>query len=92
MLGFELTFWDYLTFVVLFLGLGVFVAVVVFVLGLPGRNAIARRHPELDAVNIMGWVGFMAAEGYSGDGDWPVRSRLVACRNFASGWIGDFVW
>jgi hypothetical protein len=29
-------------------------------LGLPGRIAIARRHPEAEAVNLMGAVGFMA--------------------------------
>ena len=60
MLGFELTIWDYLTFVVLFLGLVAFLAVVVFVLGLPGRIAIARRHPDAEAVNIMGYLGFLA--------------------------------
>ncbi len=31
-----------------------------FVLGLPGRIAIARNHPDADAVNAMGWVGFLA--------------------------------
>jgi hypothetical protein len=30
------------------------------ILGLPGRIAIARNHPEADAVNLMGWVGFVA--------------------------------
>ena len=30
------------------------------VLGLPGKIAIARKHPEADAVNLMGWVGFLA--------------------------------
>ena len=44
------------------LGLIVFAALglAVFVLGLPGRIAIARNHPEADAVNLMGWVGFVA--------------------------------
>jgi hypothetical protein len=60
MLGFDLTLWDYLTFLVLFLGLVAFLIAVVFVLGLPGRIAIARRHPDADAVNMMGWVGFVA--------------------------------
>ena len=31
----------------------------VFILGLPGRIAIARKHPNADAVNIMGWAGFL---------------------------------
>ena len=59
-LGFRLDFWDYLTFaaiaVIVVAGLGL----AVFVLGLPGRIAIARNHPEADAVNLMGWVGFVA--------------------------------
>ena len=36
------------------------VGLAVFVLGLPGRIAIARNHPEAEAVNLMGWLGFMA--------------------------------
>lgn len=60
MLGFDLDFWDYMTFAALFvLGVGALVAVV-FVLGLPGRIAIARQHPDAEAVNVMGWVGFLA--------------------------------
>src|SRR5208337_3810956 len=59
-LGFRLDFWDYATFaaiaVIVFAALGL----AVFVLGLPGRIAIARNHPEADAVNLMGWVGFVA--------------------------------
>src|SRR5271166_4945503 len=60
MLGFRVDFWDYVTFgaiaVIVFAGLGL----AVFVLGLPGRIAIARNHREADAVNLMGWVGFVA--------------------------------
>ena len=60
MLGFDLTLWDYITFAVLIvLGLAFLVAFV-FILGLPGRIAIARKHPDADAVNIMGWAGFLA--------------------------------
>jgi hypothetical protein len=60
MLGFELDIWDYITFAALFLfGVVVIVALVV-VLGLPGRIAIARRHPEAEAVNMMAWLGFLA--------------------------------
>src|SRR5271157_3501085 len=60
MLGFELTIWDYLTFLVIFALVGAFLAIAVFVLGLPGRIAIARKHPDADGVNMMGWLGFMA--------------------------------
>ena len=60
MLGFGLDFWDYVTFATLFF-LGVLALIaIVFVLGLPGRIAIARKHPDAEAVNIMGWVGFLA--------------------------------
>jgi hypothetical protein len=59
MLGFELDFWDYLTFLTLFL---VVVAVVVFwiwLAGLPGRIAIARKHPEAEAVKLLGYAGLL---------------------------------
>jgi len=60
MLGFPLDFWDYITFAALFFVTAVGLAAAMFVLGLPGRIAIARSHPEADAVNLMGWVGFAA--------------------------------
>jgi hypothetical protein len=41
------------------LGVG-FLGALVFILGLPGRIAYARRHPDADAVNLMGWLGFLA--------------------------------
>jgi hypothetical protein len=60
LLGFDLGFWDYATFAVLaILGIAALITIV-FVLGLPGRIAIARKHPDAEAVNIMGWVGFLA--------------------------------
>jgi len=60
MLGFELDFWDYVTFAAVALAGVSFVVLLVFVMGLPGRIAIARKHPEAEAVNIMGWAGFLA--------------------------------
>src|SRR5271165_7315734 len=60
MLGFEISFWDYVTFAALaFLGV-CFLCALVFVLGLPGRIAIARKHPDAAAVNVMGWAGALA--------------------------------
>ena len=60
LLGFQLDFWDYVTFAsmstIVMAGLGL----AVFVLGLPGRIAIARKHPEADAIYLMGWIGFLA--------------------------------
>jgi len=59
MLGFELTFWDYATFAtVAILGILV-VAFCVWLAGLPGRIAIARKHPEAEAVKLLGWAGIM---------------------------------
>jgi Protein of unknown function (DUF3302) len=60
MLGFEIGFWDYVTFVALAVIVAAFLAAVVFILGLPGRIAIARNHPDADAVYLMGWIGFVA--------------------------------
>ena len=60
MLGFQIGFWDYATFVALFAIVLAGLSVAVLVLGLPGRIAIARKHPEAEAVNLMGWVGFLA--------------------------------
>jgi hypothetical protein len=56
----HLGIWDYLTFLAFFvLGVG-FVAALVVILGLPGKIAYARKHPEAEAVNLMGWLGFLA--------------------------------
>ena len=60
LLGFHVSGWDYLTFLVIFIIGVAFLALAIFILGLPGRIAIARNHPEADAVNAMGWVGFLA--------------------------------
>ena len=61
MLEFKLDFWDYATFVVLFLlGIAGFLSAM-WLAGLPGRIAIARKHPEAEAVKIMGYAGFLAA-------------------------------
>lgn len=50
LLGFQISGWDYLTFVVIFIIGVAFLALAIFILGLPGRMAIARNHPEADAV------------------------------------------
>ena len=61
MLGFRLDFWDYLTFASLFIMALAVVVVIVFLGSLPGRIAIARKHPEAEAVKIMGWAGLFFA-------------------------------
>ena len=60
LLGFHVGFWDYATFVVLAILVAAGLAVAIFILGLPGRIAIARKHPEAEAVYLMGWIGFLA--------------------------------
>jgi Protein of unknown function (DUF3302) len=60
LLGFHFGFWDYVTFLALAILVAAGLALAVFVLGLPGRIAIARKHPEADAVYLMGWIGFVA--------------------------------
>ena len=59
MLGFELDFWDYATFATAFLAGGAGVLTYIFIAGLPGRIALARKHPEAEAVKIMGWAGLL---------------------------------
>jgi hypothetical protein len=60
LLGFQLDFWDYATFASLFIIAAAIGGVVILILGLPGKIAIARKHPDAEAVNLMGWVGFLA--------------------------------
>jgi hypothetical protein len=60
LLGFQLDMWDFVTFAVLFVLVVAGVVIALFILSLPGRIAIARKHPEAEAVNLMGWAGFLA--------------------------------
>lgn len=59
MLGFELGFWDYATFATAALAGFSGVMIYIFIAGLPGRIALARNHPEAEAVKIMGWAGLL---------------------------------
>jgi hypothetical protein len=59
MLGFELDFWDYITFATAFLAGGAGVLTYIWIAGLPGRIALARNHPEAEAVKLMGWAGLL---------------------------------
>jgi hypothetical protein len=60
MLGFKVGTWDYLTFAALAVIVFAVILLLILILGLPGKIAIARKHPEADAVKLMGWVGFLA--------------------------------
>jgi hypothetical protein len=59
LLGFKLDFWDYATFVVLFLLVLSALVFLVWLAGLPGRIAIQRKHPDAEAVMLMGYAGFL---------------------------------
>jgi len=59
MLGFELDFWDYVTFATLFLSVGAGIVIWLFLAGLPGRIATARKHPEAEAVKYLGYAGLL---------------------------------
>jgi len=59
MLGFELDFWDYATFVTFTLAAVAAIVIALWIAGLPGQIAIARKHPDAEAVKIMGYAGFL---------------------------------
>jgi len=50
---------------------------VVFMLGLPGRIAIARNHPEAEAVYLMGWIGFLAVVPWIQALGWAFKPTTV---------------
>ena len=52
--------WDYAFFGCLFTGVLCGLSLLVIILGLPGKIAVARNHPDAEAVHLMGWVGFLA--------------------------------
>ena len=58
MLGFELGFWDYVTFASLLILGAALVVILVLIGGLPGRIGIGRNHPDAEAVKIMGWASY----------------------------------
>ena len=78
MLGFSLDLWDYATFVAIFVLAAAAIAALVFLAGLPGRIAIARGHPEAEAVKIMGWAGFLAAVPWIQAFIWAFKPTDVA--------------
>jgi hypothetical protein len=59
MLGFTLDIWDYLTFLTMFLAVAALVLLWIWLAGLPGRIAIARKHPEAEAVRLLGYAGLL---------------------------------
>jgi len=83
MLGFHLDIWDYLTFLTLFILLIAGVVFAVWLAGLPGRIAIARKHPDAEAVSMMGWAGFLAAVPWIQAFIWAFKpTNIIDIRRF----------
>jgi Protein of unknown function (DUF3302) len=59
LLGFDIDFWDWVTFASFFLLIVVGTVGYCWLAGLPGRIAIARKHPEAEAVKLLGWAGML---------------------------------
>lgn len=82
LLGFQLDAWDYATFASLFVIGAAFIVLIYLILGLPGRIAIARRHPEAEAVNMMGWLGFIAIVPWVQAFFWALKpTNVIDIRN-----------
>lgn len=58
-MGFELGFWDYITFLSAMLAATAVLVILLWIAGLPGRIAIARKHPDAEAVKWMGYAGLL---------------------------------
>jgi hypothetical protein len=80
---FAIGFYDYVTFAALiFIVLG-FGVLVLFLLGLPGRIARQRNHPEADAVSLMGWVGFLGVVPWINALIWSIKpTDVIDIRRF----------
>ena len=83
MLGFEIDFWDYVTFASLAAAGVAFVLVIVFIGGLPGRIAVSRKHPDAQAVTVMGWAGLLAVVPWMQAFIWAFKpTDIVDIRRF----------
>lgn len=52
--------YDYMAFVFLLVAIVAIFSLILWILGLPGKIAIQRRHPHAETVKIMGWAGGLA--------------------------------
>ena len=83
MFGFELDFWDYATFVVIFACVLLGLTFIVWLAGLPGRIAIARKHPDAEAVKVMGYAGLLVAVPWIQAFIWAFKpTNIVDIRRF----------
>ncbi|MCB1487662.1 MAG: DUF3302 domain-containing protein [Bauldia sp.] len=52
--------YDYLAFAFLLIAIIAVFSMIIWILGLPGKIAIQRRHPHAITVKLMGWAGALA--------------------------------
>jgi len=84
-MGFQLNFWDYATFGALIIIGAAIGGCVLLILGLPGKLAIARKHPEAEAVNLMAWAGFLAIVPWIQALIWALKpTDVIDIRRFPS--------
>ncbi|MEM6848709.1 MAG: DUF3302 domain-containing protein [Pseudomonadota bacterium] len=55
-----LDYYDFLMVIFVVVALIILFSAVIWLLGLPGRIAIQRRHPHANSVRLMGWAGALA--------------------------------
>jgi len=83
MLGFKLDMWDYITFGVLLLASAAVLAVLLWLAGLPGRIAIKRKHPDAEAVGLLGWAGFLPVVPWIQAFVWAFKpTQIIDIRRF----------
>ncbi|MDH3717066.1 MAG: DUF3302 domain-containing protein [Planctomycetota bacterium] len=70
---FAIGFYDYVTFAALMFIVLSFGVLVLFILGLPGKIARQRNHPDADAVNLMGWLGFLGVVPWINALIWSIK-------------------
>ena len=83
MLGVPLDLWDYLTFLTFFILAVSSLFLIAFIGGLPGRIAIARKHPDAEAIQLMGWFGLLPVVPWLQAFGWAFKpTNVVDIRRF----------
>ena len=83
MFGIQLDLWDYLTFLTFFVLAIASLFLIAFIGGLPGRIAIARKHPDAEAIQLMGWFGLLPVVPWLQAFGWAFKpTNVVDIRRF----------
>ncbi|TWU17026.1 DUF3302 domain-containing protein [Allorhodopirellula heiligendammensis] len=76
-------FYDYLTFAAILTIVAGVLTVMCLILGLPGRIARKRNHPDADAIYVMGWLGFLGGVSWIQAFLWAFKpTEVVDIRRF----------